>query len=81
MEQRISLRCTGTLVSRGFSGDSTSRSQAEHLRIVWILPFDDEFRDVVGLSGIQEKIGKPLAQCIRYDELGRRNTRADGSQP
>ena len=49
------------LESPGFAQNFGSCGEAEGLHLVGVLTFGDEFREDVGLVGIQEKFGKALA--------------------
>ena len=56
-------------------------AQSEQLEALEVLPFADEFREDIGFPGIHKKFRQALAQGVGHDELGRRNSRADGPQP
>lgn len=49
------------LESPGFAQNFGSCGEAEGLHLVGVLTFGDEFREDVGLVGIQEKFRKALA--------------------
>ena len=49
------------LKSAEFGADFALSSQAEHLERVWVLSFDDEFREGIAFKRIQEKIRQDLA--------------------
>jgi hypothetical protein len=46
-----------------------SGGEPEHLHLIGVLSFDDEFREDVGCGGIQEKFRHALAQGIGHDQL------------
>jgi hypothetical protein len=50
-----------SLESPGFAQNFGSWGEAESLHVIGVLTFDDEFREDVGLVGIQEKFRKALA--------------------
>ena len=57
----IIMLCWTGLESPGFAQNFGSCGEAEGLHLVGVLTFDDEFREDVGLIGIQEKFRKALA--------------------
>ena len=46
-----------------------SGGEPEHVHLIGVLSFDDEFREDVGCGGIQEKFRHALAQGIGHDQL------------
>ena len=56
------MRCFGLLLeSPGFAQNFGSCGEVEGLHLVGVLTFGDEFREDVGLVGIQQKFRKALA--------------------
>ena len=58
-----------------------SGGEPEHLHLIGVLSFDDEFREDVGCGGIQEEFRHALAQGIGHDQLRGRDAGPDGAQP
>src|SRR5208283_5829276 len=69
------------LESPGFAQNFGSCGEVEGLHLVGVLTFGDEFREDVGLVGIQQKFRKALAWRGGDDKLGGRDARANGAQP
>jgi hypothetical protein len=69
------------LVSPGFCRNFGSGCEPERLHLIGVLSFDDEFREDVTWSGIQEKFRHALAQGVGHDQLRGRDAGADGAQP
>ena len=71
----------GTSRARGLRGIWVSGGETEGLHFVGVLSFGDEFREDGAFWGIQEKFGEALGLRGGDDELGGRDTGANGSQP
>jgi hypothetical protein len=56
-------------------------NNVEHLHVIAVLSFEDEFRDGSLFCGIQEKIRQGLSERASDDEFRRSNTGSDGTQP
>ena len=65
----VFLQTSPYLVSSRVRPNLGSGGEPEHLHLIGVLSFDDEFREDVGCGGIQEKFRHALAQGIGHDEL------------